>query len=77
MKKLKKQSRKRENLVAELAKLSVRARLVCRRLNVSTVNSFLKITNDDVCGLKNAGDETWKAIARLQKRIRQRKKQRR
>ena len=77
MKKLKEQSKKRKDLQDVLVKLPVRARLVCRMLNVLTIDRFLGLTKDEVRGLKNAGDETWKAIARLQKRVKRQKKQRR
>ena len=77
MKKLKEQSKKRKDLQDVLVKLPVRARLVCRMLNVLTIDRFLGLTKDEVCGLKNAGDKTWEAIARLQKRVKRQKKQRR
>ena len=75
MKKCKKARGKKKELTLadELAKFPVRARIVCRRLNALTINRFLKLTENKVRGLKNAGDITWDSIRRLQEKLRKQK----
>ena len=51
--------------------LSVRPRIVLKKLNITSLNRFLNLTEADCKKLRNCGTKTWNEIERTQKKFRE------
>ena len=56
----------------QLARLTIRARNVCRKLNAVSISKLLSLTEDKVRHFRGAGEDTWNSILRLQKQLKKR-----